>query len=263
MSEPAMNDPESEATGGSPTAGTGFPATRILLLLAVAGAAFGVYAAFGDSLTLQKLAGRESELRVFQQNNAVLVFGLAFVIYVTVTGLSLPGAAVLSLAYAWFFGFVPALVLVSFASTTGASVAFLLSRYILGDAIQKRFASRLQTFNKRLETEGAFYLFTLRLIPAVPFFVINVVMGLTRLPLKTFWWVSQVGMLPGTAVYVWAGSSVPDLETLAAHGLQGILTPKLAAAFIVLGLFPLVVRKLVMRFGAKSAATDYTPSGAN
>ncbi len=235
---------------------------RIVLLLSVAGAGFAAWQAFGDSLTLENLAGREAALRQFQQQHPVLVYGLAFAIYVAVTGMSLPGAAVLSLAYAWYFGFVPALIVVSFASTMGASVAFLLSRYILGEMIQKRFADRLQTFNKRLDTEGAFYLFSLRLIPAVPFFVINVVMGLTKVPLRTFWWVSQVGMLPGTAAFVWAGSSVPNLQTLADQGLQGILSPKLVAAFVVLGLLPLVVRKLLTKFGASRAlpARDTGPA---
>ena len=120
----------------------------------------------------------------------------------------------MTLVVAWYFGFWKGLVLVSFASTCGATLAFLLSRYLLRDIIQSKFGERLKTFNESLDREGAFYLFTLRLIPAVPFFVINVVMGLTRIRTTTFWWISQVGMLAGTCVYVYAGSNIPSLSQL-------------------------------------------------
>ena len=168
-----------------------------------------------DQLSLARMAEHETDLRRFQQESPWLVYGIAFAIYVAVTGLSLPGAAPLTLLMAWYFGFWRAVVLVSFASTTGATLAFLLSRYLFRDSIERRFSSRLSAFYQALEREGAFYLFTLRLIPAVPFFVINAVMGLTRLRVWTFWWVSQVGMLAGTCVYVYAGSSIPSLSQLA------------------------------------------------
>ena len=137
------------------------------------------------------------------------------------------------------------MVVVSFASTAGATMAFVLSRYFLRETIQSRFADKLTSFNESLKREGAFYLFTLRLIPAVPFFVINVVMGLTPLKTSTYWWVSQIGMLPGTAVYVYAGSQFPDLQTLAEKGGSGILTPQLVLAFVLLGAFPIVVKKVI------------------
>lgn len=206
------------------------------------------YIQFRDTLTLQHLAAREAELRSQQQDHALLVYGVAFLIYVAVTGLSLPGAAVLTLTCGWFFGFWRGVLLVSFASTTGATVAFLVSRFLLRDSIQQRFGDRLATFNQALEREGAFYLFMLRLIPAVPFFVINVVMGLTPVRIRTYWWVSQIGMLPGTAVYVYAGASVPNLATLAEKGAQGILSPQLFVAFALLGIVPLVLKKLMQRF---------------
>jgi uncharacterized membrane protein YdjX (TVP38/TMEM64 family) len=157
---------------------------------------------------------RETGLREFQTNHPVLVYLMAFLIYVCVTGLSLPGAAALTLVYGWYFGLLPGVILVSFASTTGATVAFLFSRFIFRDAIRNRFAERLVKFDQALQLEGAFYLFTLRLIPIVPFFVINLVMGLTRLKIWTFWWVSQLGMLAGTIVYVYAGSTLPSLMNL-------------------------------------------------
>ncbi len=219
----------------------------VVLGVVVAAATMG-YVQFRDTLTLQALAEQEAALRSYQQDHPLLVYGAAFLIYVTVTGLSLPGATVLTLTCGWFFGFWRGLLLVSFASTTGATVAFLVSRFLLRDSIQRRFGDRLMTFNQALEREGAFYLFMLRLIPAVPFFVINVVMGLTPVRTPTYWWVSQLGMLPGTAVYVYAGSSVPNLTILAEQGVQGILSPRLLGAFALLGLMPLVLKKLVQRF---------------
>ena len=198
-----------------PTPVTSRLSTKLLILAMLALVLAIVYWNFREHLTLEGLAERESWLREFQSDHPVLVYVLAFLLYVAVTGLSLPGAAALSLAYGWYFGWMRGVILVSFASTTGATVAFLLSRYLFREAIQGRFKAQLATFNRALEREGAFYLFTLRLIPAIPFFVINVVMGLTRIRTFTFWWVSQVGMLTGTFVYLYAGSSIPSLEHLA------------------------------------------------
>lgn len=219
---------------------------KVFVMLLVAGLFGFVYFTWGDQLSLTKLAEHESGLRAYQAKNVALVFALAFGIYVLVSGLSLPGGAtVLSLAYAWFFGFWPALLLVSFASTTGATLAFLLSRYLFRDLLQQRFGNRLAAFNEALEKEGAFYLFSLRLIPAFPFWIINLVMGLTPIRTWTYWWVSQLGMLPGTAVYLFAGSSVPSLEKLATDG-PGNLWPILLA-FALLGFFPLIVKGLMKR----------------
>lgn len=220
-----------------------------LFVLAVVVAAVVIgYVQFRDTLTLQNLAAKEAELKTVQQEHPWLVYGAAFLVYVVVTGLSLPGATVLTLTCGWFFGFWRGVVLVSFASTTGATVAFLVSRFLLRDSIQSRFGEKLATFNRALEREGAFYLFMLRLIPAVPFFVINVVMGLTPIRTRTYWWVSQLGMIPGTAVYVYAGSSVPNLATLAEKGAKGILSPQLIVAFALLGLVPLILKKAMQRF---------------
>lgn len=177
-------------------------AWKLILLVVFALAVVVGLTQFGDLITLDRLAQRESQLREFQTKNPYLVFSVAFLAYVCLTGLSLPGASALTLVYGWYFGLVEGLVLVSFASTAGATVAFLLSRYFLRDSIQNRFGQRLESFNEALGREGPFYLFTLRLIPAVPFFVINAVMGLTPIATRTFWWVSQVGMLPGTIVYI-------------------------------------------------------------
>lgn len=236
-----------DAAPSNPRTETSVWKKLVVLGVVVTAAAIG-YVQFRDTLTLQYLAEREAALRTFQQEQPWLVYGAAFLIYVAVTGLSLPGATVLTLTCGWFFGFWRGVLLVSFASTTGATVAFLVSRFLLRDSIQQRFGDRLMAFNHALEREGAFYLFMLRLIPAVPFFVINVVMGLTPVRTRTYWWVSQLGMLPGTAAYVYAGSSVPNLTTLAGKGVQGILSPQLLVAFALLGLMPLVLKKVVQRF---------------
>ncbi|MEO1530142.1 MAG: TVP38/TMEM64 family protein [Planctomycetota bacterium] len=200
---------------------------------------------FSDTQTLESLANREVELRRWQSEQPVFVFVIAFVLYVAVTGLSLPGAAGLSLAYGWYFGLVQGVILISFASTLGATIAFLISRFLMRDTVQTRFGERLSGFNEDFARQGAYYLLTLRLIPAVPFFVINAVMGLTPIRIWTFWWVSQLGMLPGTVLYIYAGSSVPTIRVFAESGVSGILSWELFIAFTLLGLFPLLVRHLL------------------
>lgn len=216
------------------------------------------YFQFRDHLNLSNLADSEGQLRGYQQQNPLLVYVVAFLIYTLATGASLPGAAALTLVSAWYFGFWRGLVFVSFASTTGATLAFLISRHVFRTSLMRKFESRLRAFDKALAKEGPFYLFTLRLIPAVPFFVINAVMGLTQMPVRVFWWVSQLGMLPGTAVYVYAGSQFPNLKTLSEQGATGILSPGLIAAFVALGLFPLVVRKAMARL-RPSAVVSKSP----
>lgn len=236
---------------------------KAVVFLVVAAIIIVAYTQFGDLLNLGKLAERETQLRDLQADHPTLVYGIAFLIYVAATGFSLPGAAVLTLVYGWYFGWLRGVLLVSFASTAGATMAFLLSRFLFRDAIQKRFGDRLQKFNQSLEREGPFFLFTLRLIPAVPFFVINAVMGLTPIRTRTFWWVSQLGMLAGTAVYVYAGSSVPDLKTLAEKGIGAVFTPsqlsQILIAFVLLGLFPLGVRFAMKFFGRESLPINDQP----
>jgi len=194
-------------------------------------------------LTFQYLAERESQLREYQSNYPVSVFVIAFLIYVVATGFSLPGATVLSLSYGWYFGFWQGLLMVSFASTTGATIAFLTSRYFIGENVQRRYANRLKKFNESFENEGAFYLFTLRLVPLFPFFVVNLLMGLTKIRISTFWVVSQVGMFPATVVIVFAGSEI-SIQELAEKGFAGI-SWKMLAGFAALGILPLLIRKIL------------------
>ena len=231
-----------------------------LLLAAIVIVAGLMYWQFGDALSLDYLASKEAELKEFQREHPLLVYGIAFAIYVTVTGLSLPGAAAMTLVVGWYFGFVRGVVLVSFASTTGAAVAFLMSRFFFQETVERKFSDNLKMFNSAIEKDGAFYLFYLRLIPLVPFFVINAVMGLTPIRLRTFWWVSQLGMLGGTMVYVYAGSSVPDLMTLATKELSDVFTLQqkwqIGSAFALLVLFPLTVKQLMKKFAPASVSTD-------
>ena len=182
---------------------------------------------------------QESFATLYSQHQA-LVIGAYMFIYIVVTALSLPGAVVLTLAGGALFGFVVGTIVVSFASTIGATLACFVSRFLLREWVQKKFGDKLKSVNKGIENEGAFYLFTMRLIPVFPFFVINLVMGLTRMALRTFYWVSQVGMLPGTMVYINAGKELAKIDSL-----SGILSPSLLISFAILGLFPITVKKLM------------------
>lgn len=184
-------------------------------------------------------AQRSAAVEIHQANPWLTSLGF-LALYVAVTGLSLPGAAILTLASGAIFGLALGTVIVSFASTIGATLAFLLARYLLRDAVQRRFEKQLGPINEGVRKDGAFYLFALRLVPAFPFFAINLAMGLTPLRVWTFFWVSQVGMLAGTLVYVNAGQQIGQLESLA-----GILSPTLILSFALLGLFPLIAKKAV------------------
>lgn len=199
-----------------------------------------VYFDLGRFLTLEYL--KESQVR-FQEiylEQKFLVIATYMLVYIVVTALSLPGAAVMTLAGGGLFGLLTGTIVVSFASTIGASLACLAARFVLRDWVQGKFGDRLVTINRGIEEEGAFYLFSLRLIPIFPFFVINLLMGLTTIPIRTYFWVSQIGMLPATIVYVNAGKELAKIDSLA-----GIASPTLIVSFAILGLFPLTVKKLM------------------
>lgn len=176
----------------------------------------------------------------FYAQNRILTIAIYMLLYIAITALSLPGATVMTLVGGALFGFVTGLIAVSFASSIGATLACLVSRYLLRNWVEEKFGDKLNAINEGLKKEGAFYLFTLRLIPVFPFFAINLLMGLTRMKILTFYWVSQVGMLAGTAVYVNAGKELGKIDSL-----SGILSPTLIVSFILLGLFPLVVKKIL------------------
>lgn len=214
---------------------------KILIVLVVLAliAAFFVFD-LGQYLSLDFLkAQHQSLVNYTAENKAVAITGF-FLLYVAAAALSLPGASILTLAAGAIFGFLTGLILVSFASTIGATLAFIFSRFMFRDVVQSKFSSHLQTINKGMEEEGAFYLFTLRLIPVVPFFIVNLLMGLTGIKTLVYALVSQVGMLPATAVFVNAGNQLAQLDSL-----KDILSPSLLAAFALLGIFPIVAKKLI------------------
>jgi pyruvate/2-oxoglutarate dehydrogenase complex dihydrolipoamide dehydrogenase (E3) component/uncharacterized membrane protein YdjX (TVP38/TMEM64 family) len=214
---------------------------QIVVIALVAAAAAAWFALdLGSYLQLEVLQSRLGELRSWYQQNPLRA-GLAyFAVYVLVTGLSVPGAAVMTLAGGALFGFWYALALVSFASSIGATLAFLVSRVLLRDWVQGRFGRQLRAVNEGFAKDGAFYLFSLRLVPIFPFFLINLLMGLLPIGTWRYYWVSQLGMLPATAVYVNAGTQLGQLESL-----SGIISPPLLASFALLGVFPLLARWLL------------------
>lgn len=191
-------------------------------------------------LTFEGLKSGQAEFEQIRSDFPFLVAFGFLGIYILVTALSLPGATIMTLAAGALFGFAWGVVLVSFASTLGATLAFLVSRYLLRDIIQAKFGDRLQAINSGFEKEGAFYLFTLRLVPLFPFFVINLLMGLTSIRTWTYYWVSQVGMFAATLVYVNAGTQLAQLDSL-----SGILSPSLLASFTLLGVFPLIIKRFL------------------
>ena len=201
-----------------------------------------------ELLTLDALKAQSAHFAAAYTAHPLAFASAFFAVYVIATSLSFPGAAILTIAAGALFGTLTGTVLVSFASTLGATIAMLLARLLLRDVVQKRFGERLKRFDEGFAREGAFYLFALRLVPAAPFFVVNLGMGLTPIRARTFAWVSQLGMLPGTAVYVYAGTALPGLDELRNPSLTKILSPQLLLAFTLLGLFPLVVKKIVDHF---------------
>ena len=218
-----------------------------LLLLLVLALVAGFFASgLHRQLDLDTLKAGMAGFAAWRETSPILVAALYFAAYVAVTALSLPGAAVMTLAGGALFGLGWGLLIVSFASTIGATLAFLVSRHLLRDSVHARFGARLRAIDEGIARDGAFYLFSLRLVPAFPFFLINLLMGLTPIRTRTFYWVSQLGMLPGTLVYVNAGTELGAVDSLA-----GVLSPGLVASFVLLGLFPLLARWMVERVQAR------------
>jgi uncharacterized membrane protein YdjX (TVP38/TMEM64 family) len=213
-------------------------ATLVLVLLG----AIVAYFVFdlGQILSLENFKASQADIVAAKDANPVLYISGFFLLYVAVTGLSIPGAAIMTLIAGALFGVLIGTIIVSFASTMGATLAFLSARFVLRDWVQGKFGERLRAIDEGLEKDGAFYLFTLRLIPVFPFFVINLLMGLTRIKTRTFFWVSQLGMLPATIVFVNAGTQISRIESTA-----GLLSPTLIASFVALALFPWAAKAIV------------------
>jgi pyruvate/2-oxoglutarate dehydrogenase complex dihydrolipoamide dehydrogenase (E3) component/uncharacterized membrane protein YdjX (TVP38/TMEM64 family) len=236
--------------------------TRVLLAVA----AIGLVAAYffldpgrflggdcsGQLLSLACFDSQRTALAVQVASHPWIAAISFFVIYVVLTGLSVPGAVLLTLVGGALFGLVEGTLIVSFASATGATLAFLIARFVLRHWVQDRFGRRLAALNRGVENDGAFYLFALRLVPVFPFFVINLAMGLTPLRTVTFYWVSQLGMLAGTIVYVNAGTQLGQLQSV-----SGIVSPALIGSFVLLGVFPLIARKGLDFYRRRQALSSY------
>ena len=217
------------------------PFRKFLLALAI-GSAIATFFIFdlGQYLNLQTLKDQQGAIQAFQATRPIFAVVIYFVLYVIATALSIPGAALLTLAGGAVFGLLWGTVIVSFASTIGATLAFLISRFLLRDWVSQRFGQRLSAIDEGVRREGAFYLFTLRLVPVFPFFLVNLLFGLTGIKTRAYYWASQLGMLAGTVVYVNAGTQLAKVDAL-----SGILSPGLLGSFALLGIFPLIARKLV------------------
>lgn len=224
----------------------------ILLLFALLIIVFFHFSGYGQYFNLDFFKSQQNLIASLYQNEPIKTAALFFALYIVITGLSLPGAALMTLVAGAIFGLLWGTIIVSFASTLGATTAFLLARFILRESIQSRFGKYLNTINKGIEQDGAFYLFTLRLVPLFPFFAVNLVMALTPIRLLSFMFVSQVGMLAGTMVYVNAGTQIAKIETL-----KDIISPQLLLAFALLGVFPLIAKKIVDAFEHKKIYRPY------
>lgn len=215
--------------------------TKILIVLLFA-AVLGSFFYFDGQqyLSLESLKAQKQALEAFYQQHPLQIAIGYFVFYLIVAAFALPAAAILTLAGGAIFGFWFGLLLVSFASSIGATIAFLLTRFLFHESVEARFADRLRVINAGIEREGALYVFGLRLVPLFPFFVINSVLALTRLKTSTFYLASQIGMLPGTAVYVFTGTQLGQINSLG-----DIVSPELLLAFALLGVFPLIAKRLM------------------
>ncbi|WP_394127248.1 TVP38/TMEM64 family protein [Vibrio hepatarius] len=206
---------------------------------------------FGQYLTLDNAKAQQAELAAFISENFVVAVLTYFLAYVAITAFSIPGAAVVTLLGGALFGFSTGLLIVSFASAIGATLAFLSSRFLLRDWVQGKFGEKLSAINNGVKKDGAFYLFSLRLIPVFPFFLINLLMGLTPISTARYYVVSQLGMLPGTAVYINAGTQLAQIDSL-----SGIASPTVLASFALLGLFPVIAKWVMAKIRTEPSASN-------
>ena len=223
----------------------------ILLIIAALVIAFFAFD-LGQYLTFDYLKSKQLALETYHADHQLMTMSIYMAVYILVAALSLPGAAVMTLAGGAIFGLWVGLLIVSFASSIGATLAFLVARFLLKDYVQNKFGDRLNAINEGIEKDGAFYLFTLRLVPVFPFFIINLVMGLTPIGVGVFYIVSQIGMLAGTAVYVNAGTQLAKINSL-----SGILSPGLLFSFVLLGFFPLIAKKIITVVKSRKVMAKY------
>jgi uncharacterized membrane protein YdjX (TVP38/TMEM64 family) len=219
------------------------PAILLAIIAAMALASW----QWSDQISLDSLVRRQAEFQTALRERPFLVILAAFAAYVTITTLFVGSATAISLLYGWLFGVVLGTVLVSFASTAAATVTFLASRYLFRGYYERRFGAWMRRVDHSFARDGVWYLLSLRLIPGIPFFLVNAAMGLTPIRLRTYWWVSQLGMLPATIIFLYAGASVPDLKTVQEQGVSSFISWKTVLALTLLGLLPLAIRIRIKR----------------
>jgi uncharacterized membrane protein YdjX (TVP38/TMEM64 family) len=219
-----------------------------LILLGIVILAFGAFFYFdaGQWLTLEQLKAQQASLESYRAANPVIVAVLYILVYIVVAALSLPGAALMTLTGGAVFGVFWGTIFANISATIGATCAFLIARFVLGNWVQEKFGDRIEPINRGIEQDGGFYLFSLRIVPVFPFVVINVVMGLTKIKTFTFFWVSQIGMLAGAAVYANAGTQLAKIDSL-----SGIASPGIFISFVLLGVFPIIASKTLEWFKSR------------
>jgi len=205
------------------------------------------YFDLGNFLSLGYIKESQNSFQSHYLENPITTLLIFFIIYTLITAVSFPGAAVLTLLAGALFGIVVGTIVVSFASTIGATIAMLFSRYMFHDYVKEKLKKSYKKINDGIKKEGAFYLFTLRLVPIFPFFLINIAMGLTNMKLWTYYWISQIGMFAGTIVYVNAGSQLSNINSL-----SGILSFNIIVSFVILGVFPYIAKKSIEIYKNKS-----------
>jgi uncharacterized membrane protein YdjX (TVP38/TMEM64 family) len=231
--------------------GTAYMKSKLVIVALIATALIAFFAFdLGRFLTLDYFKAQQASLSTYFEANPLQSALAFFFIYIAVAALSLPGAAILTLVAGAIFGFWKGLLIVSFASSIGATLAFLSSRFLLHDWVQAKFGERLKPINEGVAKDGSFYLFALRLVPLFPFFVVNLVMGLTPIKTWPFYWVSQIGMLAGTAVFVNAGTQLAQISSL-----KGILSPAIIGSFVLLGIFPIIAKKALSSIQRRRGGT--------
>ncbi len=241
-----MSDVMSEPPSVNAPARPWWPRLILLALIAAAVTAFFVSDDLRNALSWDTLKARQDELRSAVDENLFIAVAIYCAVYVVATALSLPAGTILTLTGGALFGLWLGTLLVSFSSTLGATLAFLLTRYLFADVVQRRWPAALEAINRGIAADGAFYLFTLRLLPQVPFFVVNAATGLTAMRVGTFWWVSQLGMLPATLVYVNAGTELARISSP-----KDIASPGLIISLALLGIVPLALRKALQWWGRR------------